>query len=305
MAQSIFSHIPDSLYALRAIIIRVPKKEGVTMKFYLCRIILYCFLGMMLAIGQVDAAAKKAPDLESELRREANCFNGKVGIYIKDLTTNQEVNINEKVLFPTASTNKVIVAMTAYKFIDQIPVNFRPKMPNLVSDMIIYSSNDAFGELVDQLGSPALEKTCHDLGLRNTAVHNEAAYQKTGYHSVATARDMGRVLESLLSGRYIGDKNSKTILRLMENGIYNEEIPRLLPPKTAVAHKPGELHDIICDVGIVFNPKRPYLIAVYTKTDKGSAAASDFIAHIAAITDKYFSALSPRALPKSMRKNIP
>jgi beta-lactamase class A len=271
----------------------------------LYRIIFYCFLGMVLAIGQVGAAAKKAPDLESELRREANGFNGKVGIYIKDLTTNQEVNINEKELFPTASTNKVIVAMAAYKFADRIPENCRPHIPELVSDMIIYSSNDAFGELVDQLGSLTLEKTCHDLGLRNTAVHNEAAYQKTGYHSVATARDMGKVLENLLSGRYVGGKNSKTILQLMENGIYNDEIPRLLTPKTPVAHKPGALHDIICDVGIVFNPKRPYLIAVYTKTDEGNGVASDFIAHIAAITDKHFSALSPRTLPKSLQKNIP
>jgi beta-lactamase class A len=244
-------------------------------------------------------------DLEPQLRGKINSFNGKVGLYIKDLTNGQEISINGNEPFPTASTSKLIVAMAAYKSSGRNPGSLSANMPQLVSDMIVYSSNGAFGELVEQLGSPTLEKTCRELDLRSTAIHNEPAYQKTGYHSISTARDMGKALENLLSGRYIGNNNSKTILRLMEKGIYNDEIPRLLPKGTPVAHKPGELHDIICDVGIVFNKNRTYLIAVYTKTDEGSSAASNFIASISAMTDKYFSALPPRSLPKSLRKNIP
>lgn len=269
------------------------------------QIVLICLLGIILAAGTVAAAAKKTSDLEPQLRSKINSFQGKVGIYIKDLTTGKEVSINGNEVFPTASTSKVIVTLAAYKYPYRIPEENRANMPALVSDMIIYSSNEAFWELAEQLGSPTLETTCRDLGLRNTAIHNEAAYQRTGYHSITTPRDMGKALESLLSGRYIGSKNSKTILGLMEKGIYNDEIPRLLPSNTPVAHKPGELDDILCDAGIVFNAKRPYLISVYTKTDEGSSAASDMIADIAAITDKYFSSQSRRSLSNTFRRNIP
>lgn len=259
----------------------------------------------MLAVGPVAAAAPKTPDLEAQLRSKTSSFQGKVGIYIKDLTTGKEVNINGNEVFPTASTSKVIVTLAAYKYPNRIPAENRAHMPALVSDMIIYSNNEAFWELAEQLGSPTLETTCRDLGLRNTAIHNDAAYQRTGYHSITTPRDMGKALEGLLRGRYIGNKNSKTVLRLMENGVYNEEIPRRLPPNTPVAHKPGELDDILCDVGIVFNAQRPYLISVYTKSNAGSTAASNMIADIAAITDKYFSSQSRRSLPDTFRKNIP
>lgn len=275
------------------------------MKHNLDRILLLLFVCLILTVSTDTLAAKKPAGLEPQLRAEISGFNGKVGIYIKDLTNGQEIAVNENALFPTASTSKLIVAMAAYRVADRKPAVLSPNMPELVSDMIINSSNEAFAELAEQLGSAALEQTCHDLGLRSTAIHNEAAFQRTGYHSISTARDMGKALEGLLNGRYIGNKNSKTILRLMENGIYNEEIPRLLPKSSVVAHKPGELDDIICDVGIVFNSNRPYLIAVYTKTDDGSEAASDFIARIASMTDKHFSGLPHRTLPRSLRKNMP
>jgi hypothetical protein len=55
----------------------------------------------------------------------------------------------------------------------------------------------------------------------------------------------------------------------------------------------------------IFHPEdNDHEASVYTKTDTGNGYASDFIANVSAITDAYFSGLSPRPLPPSLRRDL-
>jgi beta-lactamase class A len=65
-------------------------------------------------------------------------------------------------------------------------------------------------------------------------------------------------------------------------------IPRYLPEGVVSANKPGELTGVRNDVGIVFVPNRPFVIAVMTGYLKQELDGAEAISKIAAAAYDYF-----------------
>jgi beta-lactamase class A len=73
----------------------------------------------VLCLGLTGQAQDKARDalrhkLSTEIQKIADQFDGLMGVAIKDLTTGEEIFINEQTAFPTASSIKVQIAKLAY-----------------------------------------------------------------------------------------------------------------------------------------------------------------------------------------------
>lgn len=240
---------------------------------------LIIFLAAML-LSAGTASAGSPPELRDDLKN----FSGQIGVYAKNLNTGKSFYFNDNIVFPTASTSKLVVAVAVYKYLypDATPAkkNFYDAS---ISRMIQASDNDSFQELLDEteaLHSDALTQVPSDLRLRQTQIHSEAAFDRYSYHSVTTPREMAKVLETVFRERYLGKLKSKELCEYLANTIYNDEIPRHM--ETRVMHKTGQLNDVMCDVGIVDDGRDQILISVYTITDQPEQYASDFIATTAA-----------------------
>ncbi|HMM20874.1 MAG TPA: class A beta-lactamase-related serine hydrolase [Selenomonadales bacterium] len=211
-------------------------------------------------------------------------FDGKAGVYAKNLKTGRSLSYNEDVVFPTASTSKLVVALAVYKYLYPAasPAK-RDYYDQTVARMITVSDNNAFYEMLDEaaaLRPDAFKRVTRDLRLKRTQIHDEDAFKRYDYHSVTTPYEMARVLDAICNSKYLPKAKATEFRGYLANTIYNDEIPRFM--ETRVMHKVGELDSVLCDVGIIDDGKDQILISVYTSTSRSGSYASDYIANTAA-----------------------
>lgn len=225
-----------------------------------------------------------AGPLWDEIYRDVRGFDGKVGLYARNLKTGRTLDINEHDIFPTASTSKLVVALATYKYLyPSATPEKRSWYDDGIHGMMVVSDNEFFHDLLaelDEKKSNVLRKVIKDLGLSRTRIHSESAFKKYQYHSVTTAYEMAKVFEAIHNERYVGKEKSRLMKTELANSIFRDEIPRFM--ETPVMHKIGELDDTLCDVGIVDDGKDQILISVYTRTQRPGNYASDFIANVSA-----------------------
>ncbi|MDR3560246.1 MAG: class A beta-lactamase-related serine hydrolase [Negativicutes bacterium] len=217
-------------------------------------------------------------------------FDGTVGVFAKNLKTGKTVAYNQDVVFPTASTSKLVVALAAYKYLyPNLTMDARNSYDEVIERMIEFSDNDAFYYLLSEIDDQPfdlLSGVIADFGLPKTKIHNSEAFKEYQYSSVTTPFEMASIFLRIFDGDYLCALKSQTLTDELANTIFNDEIPRYLSSR--VMHKVGQLDDILCDVGIVDDGKDKILISIYTETDKGEEYASDFIA---AISQKLYAEL--------------
>lgn len=242
--------------------------------------IMLLLAGLMTA-GTVTCAAGPLWD---EIYRDVRGFDGKVGVYARNLKTGRTLDINEHDIFPTASTSKLVVALATYKYLyPKASLETKSWYDEGIRGMMEVSDNVFFDEIladIDRTKSDVLSRVTRDLRLSRTRIHSAEAFKKYQYHSVTTAYEMAKVFESIHTERYIGKEKSRLMKQELANSIFTDEIPRFM--QTPVMHKIGELDDVLCDVGIVDDGKDQILISVYTRTKRPTVYASDFIAHLSA-----------------------
>lgn len=211
-------------------------------------------------------------------------FDGKAGVYAKNLKTGKSLSYNEDVIFPTASTSKLVVALAVYKYLyPTAGSDKRYYYDQQVAQMITVSDNDSFYEMLDEVAArrpDAFKRVADDLKLKRTLIHDDNAFRRYQYHSVTTPYEMAKVLEAICNSKYLSKPKATEFQDYLANTIFNDEIPRFM--ETRVMHKVGELDNILCDVGIVDDGKDQILISVYTSTNRTGSYASDYIANTAA-----------------------
>ena len=246
--------------------------------------VLACFV---LASSAAAGAAPKP--LEKEITQDLQQFNGRVGVYAKNLKTGKTYKFNQDDVFPAASTSKLIVALATYKYLypKATPAK-RAEYDAAIEPMIRVSDNETFKELLDEADEvkrDAFDRVEKDLRLSRTRIHDEKAFERYSYHSVTTAADMAKVIETIYGEKYISKAQARQLNDHLANTIFQDEIPRYM--QTPVLHKVGELDDVLCDVGVIQDGRDPILISFYTSTDDHEYS-SDFIASVSA---KLYNAL--------------
>lgn len=225
-----------------------------------------------------------AASLDREIKADLNGFNGQVGIYAKNLKTGKEVKFNDNIIFPTASTSKLVVALATYQYLyPNASQQQKNQYENDIKYMMVVSDNASFDDLLNEISkskSNALTKVVKDLQLKKTQIHSQDAFEKYAYHSVTTPSEMGKVFESIFLGRYLDKQRTNDLKYYLANTIFTDEIPRYM--LTPVYHKVGQLDDVICDVGVIDDGKDQILISAFTRTNQSDTYASDFIANISA-----------------------
>lgn len=231
-----------------------------------------------------DNANALTGPLVDELYASAKQFDGKAGIYAKNLQTGQTVSFNADEVFPTASTHKLVVSLAVYKYLyADASTAKRKQYDQQIKDMLVVSDNPAFYTLLKEIDAEnptALTQVLTDLGLVKTRIHSEEAYKAYNYHSVTTPREMAVVFERIYREDYVAKEFSAILKEELSHTIYREEIPRFMH-HSKVLNKVGALPGVLCDVGLVDDGRDQILISAYTTSDRSEDYASDFLAKIA------------------------
>ncbi len=256
--------------------------------------------------------------LTTEIEKVANNLDGVMGVAIKDLTTGEEILLNDQLTFPTGSSIKIPVlielykqaAEGKYKLTDQrrverqdkvggsgVIVNFgdhtsQLSLHDLAMLMIVLSDNTATNMLIDQVGMANVNRAMDELGLKQIRLRRkmiDQAASARGDENTATPREALALMEKLYRGQVGNRQLSDDALKILKLR-KNSPVPRLLPANVEIANKPGGIEGVACDWAVVYVPNRPYAIAVMTNYN--GEGADDAIAKVSKLAYDYFARLS-------------
>ncbi len=231
-------------------------------------------------------------------------LDGVLGLALKDLETGQTLLLNEREVFPQASSIKIALLLEVFKQAEERRLDLdeylaletgakvagsgilfhlgRPGLKLSVRDTAVLtavlSDNTATNLLIDKVGLEAVNRRMDALGLKKTRLRRrmmdvEAA--REGRENVSTPLEMMTLLEKIWRGGVLGEPHRKDLLDVL--AIPKDSPLRSgVPEGVEVAEKPGELEAVRCDSGIVLLPGRPYILCVmttYLKRDADGNAA--------------------------------
>lgn len=290
-------------------------------------IILLIMMFTSTKIAQTGIAQEKVSEahlrqlqvkLRSQIEKIAEELNGVMGVAIRDLTTGEEILINENLVFPTGSSIKIPILIELYKqaaegryklddrkLIERKDMVAGSGVIQLFTDrtsqlsladlgilMIAVSDNTATNILIDQVGMTNVNSMLERHGLSGIRLRRkmiDRAASARGDENTATPYEAMRLMEKLDRGEIVNKSISDQVLTTLKIR-KNSAIPSLIPRSVAIANKPGGIEGASCDWAIVYVPNRPFAITVMTSW-LGQDAQNP-IAGIAKLAYDHFAKLS-------------
>jgi beta-lactamase class A len=241
---------------------------------------------------------------------------GNVGVYARTMADGAPLYAyNAGVSFPSASTIKLLIMLTAFKAAQRNPGVMRERITfgsgdliggsdfmehardgerftvhELLVPMIQQSDNTASNLLISHFGFQAINSVTRKAGLRHTTLRRHFLDTGAILHHMdnrTTPADMAHLLYEMERSVREGlvtvatPDSCRAMIDVMLGQSDRDTIPRLLPRGIAVANKTGELSRSRSDVAIVepFGDS-PYVLAVYTSGLDSPQQAYDGIARI-------------------------
>jgi beta-lactamase class A len=172
-----------------------------------------------------------------------------------------------------------------------------------------FSSNVAAKALLSLTSYSSLDKTTVELGLADTYLfidpntlpdwkgdrpasavpHVDEALQfveteaEDGPLNITTPRDMYRYFQMILDGEVINPDVSNEILDILKQQMVDDRFPYLLPHPAEMAHKTGNLEHVVHDVGIIWTPEGPVILAAMIEDPPDDDRATQIIQRLALI----------------------
>lgn len=209
--------------------------------------------------------------------------NPDISIYFEYLLTGANITVNKDAEFWPASLLKVPVAMAAVKKIENGIWKWKNELVIMPSD-----KNERFGELYKQpIGTRlAIEEliklvltesdnTANFILVRNLEPSEfQDIYNHLGLidfmsnNGKISAKKYSIIFRALYNASYLSEENSQKLLSLMTETKFKEYIGSGLPKDIKFSHKIGISDDkeVFLDSGIVYLPKRPYMLTVMINT---------------------------------------
>jgi beta-lactamase class A len=259
---------------------------------------------------------------EASMRDAARRLDGVAGYAIKDLNTGESFDLNENLVFPTASSIKLTVLLELMRQAQYGTLSLDDKhtirrsettvgddepilsmlgdgtvtmsLRDIATFMIVLSDNSATNILIDRLGMDNINSEITRVGLRETHLRRkmidiEAARQ--GRENVSTPREMVTLMEKVHAGDALDSAHTKdyfALLALPKVSLFH----KALPPTVAIEDKPGSLDAVRCDTGIIEVKGHPFAISVMTTYDSNNEEGERAVKEIARLAYEYFSRLA-------------
>lgn len=198
-------------------------------------------------------------------------------------------------------------------------------------EMIAYSSNEAALALLARVGGvPVVNQTAADLGLARTqvladvsaisdapprpatdsttgsiddAVRFVQGSAPEGLVDLTTPEDIAAFFSLLLDGQVVSETASVAMLDLLKQQAVVDRIPALLPDGIEVAHKTGNLPQVVHDAGVIYTDTGPVIVAVLSEAMPDEARAASLVQQAALLV--YEDQVAPPPHPHDPKNQPP
>lgn len=240
-------------------------------------------------------------DLGSQITDYIDIAEGNWGVYVKNLDTNEYIDINEGDMY-SASLIKLFIMAAVYNDINEGKIEKDNYVSSLLNLMITESDNDAANTLCEILGDGDIingfdRENKNTLTLdcvytvQNTDLQDDRSNSTIEYlgRNYTSPRDCGHLLELIYRNQLYGDANSKEMLELLKNQTVTHKIPVSLPEEVIVANKTGETSSIQNDAAIVYSPACDYIVSIMCNDAYDEDSAIYDLQQISKIVYSYFN----------------
>lgn len=231
-----------------------------------------------------------------------------VAVVIKRFKDNSIIMINECMIFPSASTIKLLIMARIMKEVKEKKRSLEDKiilrdidkcdgdgilkefneghiftLKEVITLMIILSDNTATNILINIIGMDNINNMGKELNLVNTELRRkmmDSEAVKMGKENVTTAKDLYCILDMIYNRELIDCEYSDLMLDILKRQQVKGRLDLYLPEDTLIAHKTGDLDKLEHDVGIVYHPDGNYLICVLTKNVSTNKYGREIIGEI-------------------------
>lgn len=230
-------------------------------------------------------------DLRTELAKQTQPYGTDFGFYFEYLPTGTSIGVNSNNEFYAASLFKVPVIMAYYKSLERtgatgdlsreitiekedIDSQFgnlwkqgpgtKIKMSEAIRLALVDSDNTAAKAIAKRVLEEDFNKVYEGIDIElNTASGG----------AIMTARNYSSILKALYFSSVLDKKDSNQILDYLAQSKFDEQLDAGVPPDVKVAHKIGEYraengNKAFMDCGIVFLPRRPYMLCMMSISDE-------------------------------------
>lgn len=225
--------------------------------------------------------------LRQAMREYVEKPGNKVGVYFEYLPSGSSIGINDTEEVRLASLSKVPTTMAIYKqiarnalrenqlltieekYIDKQfghlwkkGAGYKIKLEEVVKLALTESDNTAHNLLLSLLTNEVINEAYDFLDIPKDTTNDFPSISPKNYSSI---------LRSLYLSSYIPEEYSNKILAILTETQYLDKIPAGIPSGIKVAHKIGVTERLdasestFTDCGIVYVPKRPYILCIRTK----------------------------------------
>jgi beta-lactamase class A len=243
-------------------------------------------------------------------------IGGTVGVAARDLRRGRALDLNAGERFPSASVIKVCILVELLaraeagevRLDDRVRLADAQKVPgsgvlsmlhegteltleDLAHLMICVSDNTASNMLIDRLGCDRINSRLRILGLEKTELGRkfyDFEARDRGLDNWASAGELADLLVGIERRQVVSPGACEKMLAIMRKQQFDTRIPRLLPPDTPVANKTGSITGVCHDIGVIYAPSGPLVLAVLTRGIEQAAAADGGIRHIARLVYEHW-----------------
>lgn len=213
-------------------------------------------------------------DLKEELQTMVDSYSGTWSIYVKDVSINEYMVINNVQHF-SASLIKLYCAAAAYDLIDKGNLEESETIDRLMQEMISVSDNDAFNLMVMNCapdhshvtGRSIIQEYIDANGYTDTTITSILVPSKytapsSPGRNCTSVVDCGLLLEKIYKGQCVNAEASQKFLDLLLQQTHVDKIPAGLPEETKCANKTGDTNEVQHDAAIVYSPSGVYILCV-------------------------------------------
>ena len=222
-----------------------------------------------------------------------------IGIYFEYLPTGSSIGVNDQMEVEIGSLGKVPAVMAVYKAVEagsvqlseeltlkdihlndqfgtlwQKGAGYSLSVEEAIQKALVESDNTAINVLLDRIDKETPESVFDELDLPRETISEFPIMSPKSYSSV---------FRNLYLSAYLEIDHSEKILEYLTHTNFNDQLPAGLPTSVTMAHKIGLFvqdngQHVFNDCGIVYVPKRPYVLCIMAATDE-ETARSEMIAY--------------------------
>ncbi|MBI3979364.1 MAG: serine hydrolase [Chloroflexi bacterium] len=181
---------------------------------------------------------------------------------------------------PLTMTWQLSTTMQEYDLPEpSVPVSQSVPLAEALDEMVTASENTKALLLLERVRAYRVNTTLAGMGITRTRILSG---------TWMTAGDAAHILERIATGQTVDETSARRMLTLLLRQQVRDRIPAALPPGTLVANKTGNWDGVRNDVGIVYAPQGPFVIAVLSERLADGQAGTAFIARLARAVYDFF-----------------